>query len=218
MIVKTCGLSRPEDLSAAIDAKADIAGIITCIPESTRNVREENLPLLVKYRSQIPIAFLIRRLPVEKACSLAVTYQPDYLHLVGEEDADYVAKLTSKCPLLKIIKTVGVPLEDPDSGNWVEECAEWLNNPKVTHVVLDSRIGGNTGGTGLSFPFQTVAEKLGDLSTRIMIAGGLRIGNLPELFEAMRPAGVDVSGGIEDAPGHKSPAMIRDFVAMVKNQ
>jgi phosphoribosylanthranilate isomerase len=52
---------------------------------------------------------------------------------------------------------------------------------------------------------------------RFVLAGGLNPGNVAEAIRAVRPAAVDVAGGVEESPGKKDPAKVRDFIQAVRS-
>ncbi|NLG84127.1 MAG: phosphoribosylanthranilate isomerase, partial [Firmicutes bacterium] len=83
-------------------------------------------------------------------------------------------------------------------------------------LLLDTYRPGFFGGTGRSFPWAEAAPYRA-LGIPILIAGGLNPGNVRTALELARPAGVDVSSGIESAPGKKDPALIAAFINAVRD-
>jgi phosphoribosylanthranilate isomerase len=81
-------------------------------------------------------------------------------------------------------------------------------------VLLDTRVGNLSGGTGRRFDWQVAKEVAARFP--VMVAGGLDPDNVSELVRLVRPWGVDVSGGVETG-GRKDPAKITAFVESVRN-
>jgi phosphoribosylanthranilate isomerase len=82
-------------------------------------------------------------------------------------------------------------------------------------VVLDAEVPGKLGGTGVALPWQGLAIPLAELrradGARLVLAGGLRADNVGEAIRVLRPDVVDVSSGVESAPGVKDHARMRAF-------
>jgi phosphoribosylanthranilate isomerase len=80
-------------------------------------------------------------------------------------------------------------------------------------ILLDSWQEGVPGGTGRTFDGQLAAHRL---PLPVIAAGGLDDGNVAAAMAVLRPAAVDVSGGVERSPGRKDPAKVRAFIAAVR--
>jgi phosphoribosylanthranilate isomerase len=83
------------------------------------------------------------------------------------------------------------------------------------YLLLDTYKRGRYGGAGEVFDW-TVAPRYAALGLPLLIAGGLNPGNVRAALEATHPAGVDVSSGVERAPGLKDPDLMRTFVRAVR--
>jgi phosphoribosylanthranilate isomerase len=86
-------------------------------------------------------------------------------------------------------------------------------------VLLDPRVAGRDGGTGVALPWEALAEPLSALRTvgsaRLVLAGGLRPENVVEAIRTIEPDVVDVSSGVERSPGVKDHARMRAFADAV---
>jgi phosphoribosylanthranilate isomerase len=87
-------------------------------------------------------------------------------------------------------------------------------------VVLDAHVPGRLGGTGVALPWQhlvTRVRPLRDRRARLVLAGGLRPENVRQAIDLLRPDVVDVSSGVETAPGIKDHARMRAFMDAVRD-
>lgn len=85
-------------------------------------------------------------------------------------------------------------------------------------IVLDTEVGGRSGGTGKVFDWSSAAHAAAALpgELRLVVAGGLRPGNVGEAIAVLGPDVVDVSSGVESSPGIKDPELMRAFVEMAR--
>ncbi|MFC1482056.1 N-(5'-phosphoribosyl)anthranilate isomerase, partial [Candidatus Neomarinimicrobiota bacterium] len=82
-------------------------------------------------------------------------------------------------------------------------------------VLLDSKVPGQYGGTGQTWSWDRV--KLGQISKPLILSGGLNSDNVSDAIERTAPAAIDVSSGVEAAPGRKSPAKLRALFKALAN-
>lgn len=81
--------------------------------------------------------------------------------------------------------------------------------------LLDSHVDGAIGGTGVPFDWDVAAEAT-RLSRHVILAGGLKVETVAEAVRRVRPYGVDVSSGVESAPGRKDHGRLREFIAAAR--
>jgi phosphoribosylanthranilate isomerase len=208
-IVKICGLSTPETLEAALAAGADMVGFVF-FPASPRHVGLELARALgrqVKGRAK-KVALSVDADDALLANSIDAL-QPDLLQLHGKET---VARLRD------IKQTFGLPVMKAIA---VESRADLAALPGYADVadriLFDARApGGATrpGGLGAVFDWRLL-ENL-SLHRPFMVSGGLHAGNVAEAVRITRAGGVDVSSGVESAPGIKDSEMIRAFIAAAR--
>lgn len=112
-------------------------------------------------------------------------------------------------------------LADPTS---VDETRDWLDRLRPAQpdlILLDAAAKNQLGGTGKTLNWQMLADgrAAGHLTgwPAIVLAGGLTPENVANAVNIVRPAWVDVAGGVEDRPGNKNPEKVRDFVQRVKS-
>jgi phosphoribosylanthranilate isomerase len=100
------------------------------------------------------------------------------------------------------------------AGDQLPHCAGELFEA-ADGVLLDAKVPGKLGGTGVTLPWRRLADQLLPMRTsssaRLVLAGGLRAENVAEAIRLLRPDVVDVSSGVETAPGVKDHARMRAF-------
>jgi phosphoribosylanthranilate isomerase len=205
LIVKICGLSTPETLDVAIDSGADMVGFVF-FPPSPRNLSFDAARALgkrVKDRSR-KVALTVDADDVVIG-SVVESLRPDMLQLHGKEPPARVAALKARfgVPVMKAI-----PVEAKSDLDMVEAYA-----PVADWLLFDARApreATRPGGLGRPFDWHLL-EGL-DLAVPFMLSGGLDAGNVADALRVTRAPAVDVSSGVESAPGKKDPDKIRAFI------
>src|ERR1700691_884211 len=205
LIVKICGLSTPEALDVALDAGADMVGFVF-FPPSPRNISFKaaaNLEARVRGRAK-KVALSV------DADDTLLSYVvdalgPDILQLHGNESPLRVAAIKAQFKL-PVMKAIAVETK-------ADLAAIARYAAVADHLLFDARApreATRPGGLGKSFDWQLL-ENL-DPGMPFMLSGGLDAGNVGEALRITRAPGVDVSSGVERAPGEKDPEKIRAFV------
>ncbi len=209
LTVKICGLRTPETLHAAIEAGADWVGFVF-FPKSPRHVSLDEaraLGPLVAGRAQ-KVALLVDA-PDAMIADVIAALQPDFLQLHGHETPERVGEIKQRFGL-PLIKAVGIAGQD----DLIQACAyesvvDWMlydaKPPK--QAVLP-------GGNGVSFDW-TLLKEAGK-QHHFMLSGGLDADNVANALAITGAAGVDVSSGVESAPGIKDTKRIKAFMAAVR--
>jgi phosphoribosylanthranilate isomerase len=117
---------------------------------------------------------------------------------------------------IKIIQTVHWTVnEDGDSAKVVRQRLDAIQaGAAIERVLVDSKVGQATGGTGVSFDWSAARDVLrsGEGRLKIIVAGGLHPENVAEAITELNPWGVDVASGVEREPGRKDPARLEAFI------
>ena len=205
LIVKICGLKTPETLEAAITAGADWVGFVF-FAKSPRNVSLDEAKALGKIvGSRAKKVALSVDADDAALADIEKALKPDFHQLHGHETPARVAAIRAKFGR-PVIKAIGIAeAADLETARAYETAADWL--------LLDAKPPKNAalpGGNGLTFDWQLLAGL--DLEKPFMVSGGLDPSNVGEAIAISHPAGVDVSSGVETAPGVKDPAKIRAFI------
>ncbi len=202
--IKICGLTTPEAVEAS--AGADFIGFVF-FPASPRNIAPSVAAALARQSSLPSVAVTV---DADDATLDAIfkEFRPDYIQLHGKESPDRIAAIQAEYAV-KIIKAVRVTDEaDITQARLYEPIADML--------MFDA--GGASslpGGNGVGFDWSLLKGKT--FSRPWFLSGGL---NATTIEEALRVSGatmVDVSSGVESAPGVKDPARIRAFITHVKS-
>ena len=202
--VKVCGITNAEDAWAAVEAGADALGFIFyeqspsyVVPAVASRIIAELPPLIVTVGVFVNEGMATIR-SIMDTCGLAMA------QLHGDENASYCHELSR--PSMKALRL-------KDRGSLLA-LAEYQGRGGVRGFVLDTFSELTYGGTGQVTDWALAADVA--KSTRILLAGGLTPDNVTEAIRAVRPYGVDVSSGVEAAPGKKDPAKIRAFLEAVR--
>ena len=199
--IKICGITRGEDLQAAVAAGADAIGLVFYPPsprlltlERARELRDAMPPFVTA------VALFVNP-SRDEVLAVLERVRPALLQFHGEEMPDFCAQFS--VPYIKACRVKpGVDLLEylrPFSG-----AAGWL---------LDSHVE-EYGGVGESFDWSLIpAER----SRPIILSGGLTRENVREAVRRVRPWGVDASSSVESVKGIKDAARIAAFIAEVRN-
>ena len=205
-LIKICGLSTPETLAAALDNGADMAGFIF-FAKSPRNV-------------SVDAAAQLRKAAVGRAIAVAVSVdasdaeldalvsgmKPDMLQLHGHETPERVAAVKARFAL-PVMKAVSIR----DRAD-LDQIAPFLGI--ADKFLLDAKAPKGSelpGGNGVPFDW-TLLSAL-DPGLDYMLSGGLNAGNVAEALRLTQAPGLDVSSGVESAPGVKDVRLIDEFFA-----
>lgn len=212
--VKICGLSTPDTLDAALDAGADMVGLVFH-PKSPRCVTPERAVALAdaaRGRAQI-VALVVDPTDADLADLLAKV-RPDVIQLHGSETVERVTALLStfRLPLLKAVG-IATAADVATAAQYRASGATLLVDAKPP------KDAAYPGGHGRPFDWTLLSGLPADLP--FLLSGGLSPDTVADAIATVRGlgvrlTGVDVSSGVESAPGIKDVAKIRAFVAAAR--
>lgn len=204
--IKICGIKDLAAMDAALEAGADLVGLVF-FPPSPRNVSlQAGAELAARARGKALVAALIVDAEDVFVRLLADKVGPDLLQLHGTETPERVAEVRKRfgIPVMKALP--------------VAEAADLEALPAYAavadRILFDARPPKDAtrpGGHGRPFDWNLLARL--ERTKPIMLSGGLDPDNVAAAIETVRPDAVDVSSGVEQAPGVKDPEKIRAFVA-----
>ena len=209
--VKICGLSTPETVDAAVAAGADLVGLVF-FPRSPRNVTlQQAAALASRARGRAKVVTLVVDADDALLSSIVAEVAPDLIQAHGSETPERVAeiaRLTGK-PVIKAIRVK----DDADiaaAAGYSAAASLILYDAKAPETLGNALPGGN----GHAFDWGLLE---GGKRPAFMLAGGLTPENVAEAIRVTGAPVVDVSSGVESAPGVKDIGLIRKFIEAAKS-
>ena len=198
--VKICGITRGEDAQLAVDAGVDAIGLVF-YEKSPRFVNNE---IAAEISRLIP-AFVSRVALFKDAdeamiASVLQAVEIDLIQFHGSEAPDFCQQFG-----MPYIKAVGMKGTEHDA-KFLRSSAENYSSAKA--LLLDGHAPGEAGGTGESFDWASIAS----IDKPVVLAGGLTPENVKQAIEQVQPFAVDVSSGVESAPGIKDKEKVMAFM------
>lgn len=214
-LVKICGISDPKTLEVVCEEGADFLGLVF-FPKSPRNVNlatAKKLRFLVSPKSKCKVVALVVNQGDELIQKVVEEVNPDFIQLHGEDTVDHVADIRSRWGK-PIIKAVSVSCKDD-----VEEGQAYFSPGHKADIILfdakPTQFSDLPGGNGLQFDWHLLSAASGKLP--FALAGGLNPDNVVEAIRLTGAYMVDVSSGVESAPGQKDSELIRRFIRNAKS-
>jgi phosphoribosylanthranilate isomerase len=208
--VKICGIRTAEALGAALQARADLIGLVF-FPPSPRNLSIEEAEPLAEYaRGFAAVVALVVDADDALLERIMAAVHPDMLQLHGSETPARVAEIRERFgkPVMKAIKVATA--EDAEAALAYQEIADL--------ILFDARPpkgADRPGGHGAAFDWSVLAGVRDKVP--FMLSGGLTPENVGEAIRVTGATAVDVSSGVETAPGIKNPGLIRAFIRAAKS-
>lgn len=199
--IKICGITRPEDARVAVDSGADAIGLVF-YEKSPRSVDAERAAQIV---AVVPPFVTVVALFVDELAAnitrILDRVPVDLIQFHGDEQAPFCRQFGR--PWIKALRV-------REGMDLAHSCLAYGG---ARGILLDNWEAGVPGGTGKSFDWG-LAEPA--LPLPVVLAGGLNEENVTAAMVRVRPAAVDVSGGVEQSPGIKDAGKVRRFVAAVR--
>ncbi|MFC3694541.1 phosphoribosylanthranilate isomerase [Chenggangzhangella methanolivorans] len=203
--IKICGISTEDTLDAALDAGADVVGFVS-FPKSPRHVEPDRLAALAaKVGGRARVALLTVDADDALLTALTAVAAPDILQLHGSETPERVAELKERYGR-EIWKAVAIS----DASDLARAEPYWAAADRVLFDAKPPKGSVLPGGNGVAFDWGLLAGL--DPKRPFVLSGGLNPGNVAEALRATAAPVLDVSSGVESAPGVKDPERIAAFV------
>jgi phosphoribosylanthranilate isomerase len=194
--IKICGITTVEDARVAVESGADAVGLVFA-PSSPRRI----LPgLAIRIARELPpfvspVGVFLDPSDVEMR-----NWHGRWVQIHGNDDEAQLHRVSQSRLILRGFEF------DP------ERVRRYDASKNIAGLLVD----GSSGGGGESFDHAQLARMMTQLTKPTIVAGGLTAENVGALIKEVRPFGVDVSTGVESAPGVKDPDLIRTFCAAVR--
>jgi phosphoribosylanthranilate isomerase len=205
LLVKICGLSTPETLDVALQEGADMVGFVF-FPPSPRNISFEQARALgSRVKGQVRKVALTVDADDALLGKIIESLKPDLLQLHGHETPQRVAAVRESfgLPVMKVLP-IGTKSDLAVIHNYTGVADRLLFDARPPREAT------RPGGLGKPFDWHLL-ENL-NLSIPYLLSGGLHAGNVAEALRVTKAGGVDVSSGVESAPGVKESDKIRAFI------
>lgn len=199
--VKICGLTSAGDAETAVEAGADLVGLVF-YDQSPRHVTVESAAEIARVIPPYVLRVGLFVNPEPRLVAEAIARCGlQMLQFHGDESPEF-------CRQFGMMTMKAFRVEGP-------ETLDNLKQYPTDAWLLDAHVQGKFGGTGQTFDWALAAKAM-QLGRPLFLAGGLTPGNVGDAVRTVRPYGVDVSGGVEASPGRKDPGKVKAFVAAAK--
>jgi phosphoribosylanthranilate isomerase len=203
--VKICGINDLAAMDAALEAGADLVGLVFFPPSPRAVTMDLAAKLATRARGRALVTALVVDADDKLLAEIIEHAKPDLLQLHGNESVERVTVIRNRFgrPVMKAIP--------------VAEAADLRTVPDyeavADRILFDARPPKDAtrpGGHGRAFDWTLLAGLV--RKKPMMLSGGLTSENVAEAIRVVRPDAVDVSSGVERAPGKKDPDKIRNFI------
>ncbi|WP_041382438.1 phosphoribosylanthranilate isomerase [Spiribacter curvatus] len=196
--VKICGVTTPEDAVMAAEAGADAIGLVFHPPSRRCVTVDQAARIVASLPPMVTAVGLFLDADAERVRDVISQVALDLLQFHGSETPGFCERFGHR-----YLKAIGMAGGDP----W----AVARDHPQAAGLLLDGHPPGAAGGSGEAFDWGQPLPG----SHRIIVAGGLRVDNVAQAVQTIRPWGVDCSSGVESSPGIKDRRLVAAFIEEV---
>lgn len=221
MWIKICGITSLEDAKLAVSAGADAVGFVFAesprrmTPQAAGEITRELPPSIEKIGVFVGAGLE----EIAAACQIAglsgaQLHEGSPAVRMLNHVPDMRGRLKTSFPQLRVVETIRY---DGNAASFALQLRALDTPPAagdIRAVLVDTRIAGKQGGTGIPFDWGAAQDTFLRHSAylRLIVAGGLRPENVWQAIEILRPWGVDVSSGVESLPGRKDHHRVTEFI------
>lgn len=198
--IKICGITRLQDALAAVEAGADALGFVFYSRSSRYVSPGQVAQILMEMPPFIVITGLFVNASREEIRATVASCRLDVIQLHGDESPGECRGLPGR-----VIKAIRVAAPEDLYG---------LERYPVSALLLDAKVGDHYGGSGSVFDWSLLAHY--QAPSPMILAGGLNLTNVAQAVRQVRPYAVDVSSGVESAPGIKDRDKMVQFIQRVR--
>ena len=210
--IKICGLTTQDAVQTVIRSGADYAGFVY-YPASPRHIEPAQAASLRKLLpDSIPAVSVLVDPTDALLAQVASAMQPDFFQLHGKENPLRLAQIRATYPKIRIIKALSIRTGDDvaQAQHYNDVCDMLLFDAKAPKLP-----GMLPGGNGLSFDWALLKNR--EFTKPWFLSGGLHSENIAQALSETGAKMIDISSGVESAPGVKDPALIEAFIHKVRS-
>lgn len=200
--VKICGITNIENALEAVRAGADAIGLVFYEKSPRYVIVQKAVDICNALPPFVSTVGLFVNAKDDLVREVITQVGIDLLQFHGEESPDYCKNFSR--PYLKAIRV-------KPSTDLVQYATAYRG---AKGLLLDAYVPGKPGGTGTTFDWKLIPE---DLPLPIVLSGGLDPENVKDAIRSVKPWAIDVSSGVEKAPGLKDATKIREFIKGVRD-
>ena len=207
--VKICGINSATAADSAVRAGAEFGGLVFFAKSPRHLTLEQAGPLAARMRGRLRLAALVVDESDDALAAIAQRIRPDFFQLHGKETPQRVAEIVARfgIPAIKAL-ALAEPADLAKAAAYDDMAEMFLFD------ALPAEGATRPGGHGASFDWRMLKDQ--EIRRPWFLAGGLNPENVARAIEASGATRVDVSSGVESAPGVKSETRIAEFVAAAK--
>ena len=202
--VKICGLKNFEDIELCINNGANAVGFICNVPKSPRNLREAEInQLLKKIPRKIRTVLVFKPKNASEVAEIMNKIEADLYQVHCRFNIRSLDRFSSE---IKRKLIIALKLDEGNKSSVIQKINLSFN--QFFAFLLDS-----SEGQGIEFDYDLVLEILKKTyGTKVILAGGISIGNVEKIIKILKPFGIDVSSSLENEKGIKDPKKIKNFL------
>jgi phosphoribosylanthranilate isomerase len=213
--IKICGLTREQDVDAAVAAGVDAIGFVMYAPSPRAVTVERAAELALRLPAFVTPVLLFVNETAESIAHACVQVPGAWLQFHGDETPDHCRKIARTLGR-RWMRAARIPLETPAGKEPFDLLKYAQDYSDAQAVLLDAHVDGYGGG-GKTFNWSQLPP---NVNAHLVLSGGLNAANVTDGIRALRKhghsLGVDVSSGVESAKGIKDAAKINEFVRAVR--
>lgn len=221
MWIKICGNTNLDDAQLAAELGADAVGFV--FAPSPRQVTAADVAHITPHLPEgLECVGVFPALAAQQIAGIAQECGLTAVQLHGGVNLELLRQLDEIFNgQVKLIQTVHWQV-DADTANATvvaEQLRQIDADGLAARVLIDTKVGSDLGGTGVSFDWDAARATLAEAGARLklIVAGGLRADNVADAIRRLNPWGVDVASGVEQSPGRKSPEKLAAFLRAARD-
>ncbi|MDB5765877.1 MAG: trpF [Collimonas fungivorans] len=209
--IKICGLTREQDVQAAVAAGADALGFVF-YPKSPRYVTPQQAAgLIAKAPPFVTTVGLFVNVEQEQLQEIVAQAPVSLLQFHGDETVEQCAALAQAVnrPFIRAMRIGSATT----AADLLEYAQAYRNGSRLFAGLLLDTLVEAYGGSGKVFDWSLIPK---ELAPQVVLSGGLSVHNATDAVKRVRPFAVDISSGVEQDKGIKDAAKIRAFIAAIR--